>query len=391
MRILLAILVVMLILGSGVFLYARFLQKESKKPLIFPFSSETPRSLQEPPKPTHIVYGFLPYWNIKTAQIDPTLTHIAYFSVRLDGTGNLMTRDGKAAELGYHTLQSAAWNQLVEKTQGQQQKLELVVAMMNQDDIETFLRDTTVQQHAIQTITLLEQNYPIQGINIDIEYNGTDNATLRQAYTTFISNLRKSLKTHDKNMSLSIDVYADSLEKTRIWDIAALNQYVDHIIVMTYDFYRSSSQSSGPVSPLFGSGNGRWTLDVMKSMKKFIDIVPPEKILLGIPFYGYEWRTVSEDPGSQTYPNTGGLATYKRVQQLVDKYGLQTQWDADALSPYISYTIGNITKTAYFEDARSLSYKLQLVNEAHLGGIAIWALGYEGESRELWQVIRNML
>jgi spore germination protein YaaH len=66
-------------------------------------------------------------------------------------------------------------------------------------------------------------------------------------------------------------------------------------------------------------------------------------------------------------------------------------WDSDALSPYITYTEGGKIQTIYYENSRSLSYKLDLVNETNMGGIAIWALGYEGSSRELWDVIDHKL
>jgi spore germination protein YaaH len=50
-----------------------------------------------------------------------------------------------------------------------------------------------------------------------------------------------------------------------------------------------------------------------------------------------------------------------------------------------------LTYVVYFENSRSLSYKLDYVNQLNLGGIAIWALGYEGDSRELWDVVNRKL
>ena len=47
------------------------------------------------------------------------------------------------------------------------------------------------------------------------------------------------------------------------------------------------------------------------------------------------------------------------------------------------------TSVIYYESPRSIAYKLDYVNQLDLGGIAIWALGYEGEGRDLWEVIGN--
>jgi spore germination protein YaaH len=61
------------------------------------------------------------------------------------------------------------------------------------------------------------------------------------------------------------------------------------------------------------------------------------------------------------------------------------------LSPYLVYRNNGDIQMIYYEDARSLAYKLDLVNQVDLGGIAIWAVGYEGKSTELWDVIDSRL
>ena len=70
---------------------------------------------------------------------------------------------------------------------------------------------------------------------------------------------------------------------------------------------------------------------------------------------------------------------------------VEEHWNENALSPYLTYVEDGETFVLYYEDSRSLSYKLDYVNQLDLGGIAIWALGYEGDSRELWDVINRKL
>jgi len=338
-----------------------------------------------------IVYGFLPYWTIKSAQIPTQLTHVGFFSISIDENGNIVTTEDGNAELGWHTYNSASFDRLQETTQAQHQKLEVLITMMDADTISSFLLNKTAQDNFQKTIRTFVHSQPIDGINIDIEYAGDVTDELRLAYTNFIISTEKTLRAVDPNTHLSIDVFADTASKKRIWDIPALAPHLDHIVVMTYDFFRSSSPQSGPVAPVFGSEKNRWGTDIVDNLKLFIEQAPPEKILLGIPFYGYEWRTVSDAPGSSTYPKTGELATYKRVEQLIQDQGLQVQWDADALSPYVTYKVGGKIQTIFYENSRSLSYKLDLVNHTDLGGIAIWALGYEGTTKELWDVIGQKL
>ena len=57
--------------------------------------------------------------------------------------------------------------------------------------------------------------------------------------------------------------------------------------------------------------------------------------------------------------------------------------------PYITYKEDGKQKIIFYENTQSLAYKMDLVRQADLGGIAIWALGYEGDAPELWEVIER--
>jgi spore germination protein YaaH len=162
---------------------------------------------------------------------------------------------------------------------------------------------------------------------------------------------------------------------------------------MAYDFHRSSSTVAGPVAPLFG-GKKEWDSDISEHLQAFLDSVPSEKILLGIPFYGYEWQTTSREAQAHTFPESGSTASFKRVQNLLQEketLKVQEHWNEAALSPYISYEEDGEIYVVYYENSRSISYKLDFVNQLDLAGVAIWALGYEGDSRELWDVINRKI
>jgi spore germination protein YaaH len=123
-----------------------------------------------------------------------------------------------------------------------------------------------------------------------------------------------------------------------------------------------------------------------------------------VPCYGYEWQTTTSDPQAHTFPNSGSTASFKRVQALLQAAqnpeeleldqnitNIEQHWNQDALSPYLTYQLNDKLFVLYYENSRSLSYKLDFVNQLDLAGIAIWALGYEGSSRELWDVINRKL
>ncbi len=369
-------------------------------PIISPVTSETIFSFisgrtAKNYKASKIVYGFLPYWNLRKAHIQPELTHVGYFSLGIGPDGTLLShRDGQS-EPGFQKLNSPELATLLADMQAAHPPIvsEVVLTQFNSDEIVAFLSSTTAQNTLLRSLDGVLLAYPFSGVNLDIEYGGQITEDLRQSLTRFVSLLRTHLNQKYPTMHLTIDVYASGSDDRLIWDLPALTPLVDHFIVMAYDFHRRSSIQAGPVAPLFG-GKQYWDSDITQHLQGFLQVVPKNKILLGIPFYGYEWQTVTLDPLAQTFPNTGATASIERVQTLLSQkklYRAEEHWNEAALSPYVTYVQDKKNWVIYYENSRSLSYKLDLVNQLGLGGIAIWALGYEGSSRELWEVVEQKL
>ena len=362
-------------------------------PILSPLSSVTTFSFLNnytASKNEKIIYGFLPYWNIQKVALQDELTHLGYFSLTIDANGKFIEsyNDGEL-DMGLRRLNSETFLDLGNSLLKKGKRVDIVITQFNHGDIVAFLGSKQAQANFFSSLDSVLLAYPINGVNIDIETSGQTTPELRDNMTSFMKDLREHLNSRYSHVELSIDVYAGAAKNTQIWDIAALAPHVDYIIVMAYDFHRSSSQKAGPVAPLFGD-TAKWEESISYYFHAFLEKAPKEKIILGIPFYGYEWQTTSRESKSHTFPETGSAASYQRVLQLLEqKEELQVQehWDEVALSPYISYVKDENIYVVYYENSRSISYKLDFVNQLDLGGIAIWALGYEDDSRELWDVI----
>jgi len=369
------------------------------EPLLSPLSSLTTFQFlegvyQPKAKEKKVVYGFLPYWNLNSVTIQPETTHLSYFSLGVGADGNIVTHNDDGTLMpGYHKLNSDKLAELSNLVNNSNGKVEITLTQFNGEDTLAFIADEEAHHNLINSLDSILLAYPVSGVNIDIEYAGEVDDELREKFANFIKKLNQHLDTKYKNVKLSIDMFASASRGKMIWDTRKIGQEVDYIIVMAYDFHRPSSPQAGPVAPLFG-GNNLWEHDINQNLRTFIQKVPREKILLGVPFYGYEWQTDSTEPQANTYPNTGGTASYKRVQKILEqKEELQVEehWHETALSPYLTYIEDEKIYIVYYENARSLAYKLDYVNQLDLGGIAIWALGYEGDTRALWDVVADKL
>lgn len=357
-----------------------------------------------PRKEKKIVYGFLPYWNVNDIKLEKELTHLSYFGLNIAANGEIMTKDEDGnLDPGYRLLNDESFLELVTQVQNQNGQIELVLKQFNSDDIAAFIKNEKAHLKFFESLDSIILAYPISGINIDIEYSGEESQSFRESFVTFIRKLDWYLDTKYKNIKISVDVYASAASNDQsFWDIKALGQYVDYVIVMAYDFHQRSSEQAGPVAPLF-SENSKWNKDINQHLKIFLDQVPREKILLGIPFYGYGWRTDSNQPKANTYKDTGFTVSYKKAKELLSladgKSSNENTWigasqikksfDENALSPYITYKQDGEFYTIYYEDPQSIAYKLEYARQLDLAGVAIWALGYEDNNRELWQAIAD--
>ena len=367
----------------------------AETPLLSPLAASSTfrflSSITQPAKPP-MVYGFLPYWNLNKVTIQPELTHLAYFGLTVGPTGQIVTQTDDGGEPGYTKLQSDQWLTLANQVKAQKGQVEIVIAQFSADSITTLLSSDAAHEQFLTSLDSILLAYPVSGINIDFEFNGEVNPKLRDRYTSFIKKIRQHLNQKYRHIKLSIDVYASAADEPQLWDIPSLAEEVDYFIIMAYDFHRRSSPMAGPVAPLFG-GNELWNHDINHYLKTFLNQVSNRQILLGVPFYGYEWQTVSRSSQAQTYPDTGATASYERVQSiLADKTKLKVteNWHESALAPYLTYIEDGKTYVVYYENAKSLAYKLEYAKQLDLAGIAIWALGYEGTSRDLWDPIKNV-
>lgn len=347
-------------------------------------SAQTP----SPSEPKEII-GFLPFWNIneEERQRYHLLTQVAFFALEIDAEGNIKKiKDDNTEEPGWTTYKSQAFGTMYRKAKDSGAKVVLTIQALGPEVITSVLNDPQKRKRAIhQTLEIIAVKN-LDGVNVDFELSGSPAYRTRKNFTQFIQELRTALTAQNPHLTLSVDVFADAAAKVRLWEIPKIAKFADHIIIMAYDFHRMSSQVAGPIAPIRGAPK-HWEYDISKTLTDFSKSMPLEKIILGVPYYGYEWQTSSEAAYASTYPRSGSLATYKRVQSLIAQKQTKLHWDEVALSPRLTYVENGKTYQIYYENETSLGLKYDLVNEAGLAGIAIWALGYDGEHPNLWNLL----
>ena len=117
--------------------------------------------------------------------------------------------------------------------------------------------------------------------------------------------------------------------------------------------------------------------------------MPSTKLRLGIPLYGYEWETVDRSKYAPT-ESRGVTASLERIESMLQDRTLELIWDRNSLTPYGVSTESGSPTQIYFENETSIRLKLELVKSSGLGGIALWALGYDNNVSWLWPTLKTL-
>lgn len=97
--------------------------------------------------------------------------------------------------------------------------------------------------------------------------------------------------------------------------------------------------------------------------------IPPQKIKLGIPNYGYDWPL----PYERGVTRARTIGNIEAVQIAIE-HGVDIQFDDVAQSPFFRYTKEGIEHEVWFEDVRSIRAKFGLIQEFGLVGAGYWQL-----------------
>jgi len=337
------------------------------------------------------VAGFYPYWNLsKVTELDfAHLSTIYYFALHLKRDGTFNENDPAMSGLN-----SNNGKLLKEKVLKNGARWGVTVVNMSANSITRNIKNAARQQAIIDNTIKLMKQEGFTALNIDLEYIGRPNDSRKKSFTTFTRQLTDAVHREIPGSIVSLDAFADSIKKPRIFDIKSLGEILDHIIIMGYDFSTVASKVAGPIAPL--TGKERHGHDVTTSVNDYLSKVPSQKLLLGVPFYGYDWPTKKDETGSAVISSTQGpkVSSYARSIETAQKNNRVVNFDDESKSVWFSYfdTQNHTWRQVWFENERSLGLKFDLVNRTNLGGIAIFALGDDSrEAKPLWDEVKRKL
>lgn len=331
------------------------------------------------------VIGFMPFWLVDKAQNDYSMyiNNFTYFSLVVDKDGSIQkfTKPNES-EPGYLALMRGKIDPLLSLAKQKDMKISVAVFSGNDDNITEMLNDPEASaDNLTNDILPIMKDKNFSDLNLDIEQVMDASPEARLKYTNFVKKVRGNMNDLTET-TLSIDVIASTFVKTtNLVDIAAISPYVDKVIIMAYDYHHIGSFIAGPVAPAFGGGSTS-EYDAEIAIKAALTMMQPEKIILGIPLYGYEWETITSSSRSPTIPTTGLIISNQRAEEeMTDCSTCVFNFDATDAEMQVTDKNENGTyRQIFYPTDKSTQAKVDLANKYKIGGIALWALGYEGKT-----------
>ena len=317
--------------------------------------------------PTATIFGFLPYWSSASYLRYDLLTHLACFSVEVNSDGSLGNDHGWP------------WTGVINDAHQNGVKVILVATLFNAEDIFALITDPVSMNSFFVNIKNKMVEGGADGLNIDFEGSGT---AWKAHINSFMSDLTAYL--HAELPSSEVTIDGPAVNWSNAWDLVGLAASCDGIFIMGYNFYGSWSSNTGPVAPLAGGSIN--ITDTVENQYGAVVQSSPEKLILGVPYYGAHWETAGPEAHALVIGWVGSVR-FSTAQPESESYG--RLWDAESQTPWSRWHDGSSWHQVWFDDASSVGLKYDLAVANDLQGVGMWALGYDGARSELWQVVEE--
>jgi peptidoglycan-N-acetylglucosamine deacetylase len=233
-------------------------------------------------------------------------------------------------------------------------------------ELEDMLANPAARHHLISDVVQYAVEAHQSGIVVDFEEVSLKS---QPHFREFIAELGPGLHAVGLKLMIALPARDDD------YDYAFFGRETDAIILMNYDQHWTSS----PAGPIAAQD---W---FMENLRQIREVVPAQKIVVGIANYAYDWTEAAKKGGWQA-------GEFSIQEALLHAHESETdiEFDGASLNPHYSYEDGqNRTHQVWMLDAVTAYNELRACERLDVQGTALWRLGTADTSLwPIWDAIR---
>ena len=225
--------------------------------------------------------------------------------------------------------------------------------------VSVLVRNLKVQQRMIRELWAVIQEKGYRAVNVDFEYVLAED---REGFAEFVRRLRVILNLYGIAVTVALAPKTSDDQPGLLYegiDYGALGEAANGVFLMTYEWGYTYSEPMA-VAPL----------PMVRRVAEYaLSRISREKIILGIPNYGYDWPL----PYVRGTTKAQSISYTDAIRLAVD-HGVRIFFDEVSQTPWFRYWQYGIQHEVWFEDVRSYQAKFGLMEELGLPGAGFWQL-----------------
>ena len=282
----------------------------------------------------------------------PYLTYLSVFSYGLSADGSLLPIDDSeiiATAREYGVAPIMMLTSINEE------------GFFSSERAELLLSNPEIQERFIDDVVRLVNERGYAGVEFDSEDIPAEYA---DDYAALISRTRERLAPIGQVVFADLAPKESDNKQGLLYeghDYRAVGDAADKVLLMTYEYGYTYGppMAVAPVGP------------VSRVIEYGVGVIPPEKILLGVPNYGYDWTL----PYIEGESKARSLSNVEAVELAAER-GVAIEYNEIAQAPFFNYydqtPNGPILHEVWFSDARSVDASLRLIDRYGIDGTGIW-------------------